>query len=347
MKYSNNKIGFIRTLIVLFVTVFVFFAFSNSYFTTPIYFKIPKGWPKPVYDFKTNPLSEEVFQLGRNLFYDPILSRDNTISCQSCHLQQTGFTHVDHNVSHGIEGKIGSRNSLTLQNLAWSKNFMWDGGVNSLEVQPINPITNPLEMGESLQNVVKKLQTSEKYKVLFTKAFGDEKVNSQRLLKALAQFTVMLTSSNSKYDMVMQNKTIFTTQEQKGYELFKINCASCHKEPLFTNDKFENNGLNFDDFYKDGGRIKITKNPKDSLLFKVPTLRNIEITGPYMHDGRIRNLPMVLFHYTNDIYKTHTLSKQLSKQIILNEDDKNNLIQFLKTLTDENFLKNPRFQFPR
>jgi cytochrome c peroxidase len=285
--------------------------------------------------------------LGRNLFYDPILSRDKTISCASCHLQQTGFTHVDHNVSHGIDGRIGTRNSLALINLAWSKNFMWDGGVNNLEVQPINPITSPLEMDEKFENIIIKLQQSQKYRELFAKAFGDEKVTSQRILKALAQFTVMLKSSDSKYDRVMRKEESFTLQEQKGYELFKINCATCHKEPLFTVDKFENNGLKPDDYFKDGGRIKITNVRKDSLRFKVPTLRNIELTSPYMHDGSIKNLAMVLFHYTNDIYDSPTLSKQLNKKIVLDEKDKDNLLLFLRTLTDETFVKNPRFQFPR
>ena len=141
-------------------------AFSKSQFT-PIYFEVPQGWPKPNYDFKNNPVSEEGFQLGRKLFYDPILSRDNTISCASCHLQATGFTHVDHDLSHGIEGKIGTRNSLALMNLAWSKDFMWDGGVNHLEVQSLNPITSPLEMDETLEHVVQKLQQPQDYPDLF------------------------------------------------------------------------------------------------------------------------------------------------------------------------------------
>lgn len=332
----------------LLIGIVAFFGFSFSdQFTTPLYFEVPQNWPKPQYDFKNNPLTEEGFQLGRNLFYDPILSRDNTISCQSCHLQNTGFTHIDHDVSHGIDGKIGTRNSLVLTNLAWSSSFMWDGGVNNLEVQAINPITNPIEMDEKLENVIAKLQRSEKYKRLFKKAFGDEKVTSQRLLKALAQFTVMLTSSDSKYDKVMRKEAIFTPEEQKGYELFKSNCASCHTEPLFTNNKFENNGLSADDYFKDGGRIKITKDKKDSLRFKVPTLRNIELTAPYMHDGRFKSLQMVLFHYTEDIHNSSTLSKQLKRRIILTENEKGNLIEFLLTLTDRNFIKNPRFQFPR
>lgn len=321
-------------------------SFSNK-LVNPIYLDVPDNWPKPTYDFSKNPLTEEGFLLGRNLFYDPILSRDKTISCASCHSPNNSFTHIDHDVSHGIDGKKGTRNSLALINLAWSKNFMWDGGVNNLEVQPINPITNPLEMDEKLENVVVKLQQSNKYKTLFTKAYGDEKVTSQRILKALAQFTVMLKSSDSKYDKVMRKEITFTDSEQKGYQLFRQNCASCHAEPLFTSDKFENNGLRPDDYFKDGGRIKITKNKKDSLRFKVPTLRNIELTAPYMHDGSIKNLQMVLFHYTDDIYKSPTLSKQLIQKIVLSEVDKDNLYQFLKTLTDENFIKNPKFQFPR
>jgi cytochrome c peroxidase len=326
--------------------IFIGLGFSKQ-FTTPLYLEVPDNWPKPVYDFSKNPLTEEGFQLGRNLFYDPILSRDKTISCASCHSPNNGFTHIDHNISHGIEGKMGTRNSLALVNLAWSRNFMWDGGVNNLEVQPLNPITNPLEMDEKLENVIAKLQQSKKYKALFSKAFGDEKITSQRLLKALAQFTAMLKSSDSKYDKVVRGEASFTQQEQKGYELFKANCASCHTEPLFTSDKFENNGLKPDGFFKDGGRIKITKNNKDSLRFKVPTLRNIELTKPYMHDGSIKSLEMVLFHYTDDIYKSTTLSKQLTKKIVLNEKDKLNMMLFLKTLTDEGFIKNQRFQYPR
>lgn len=335
-----------KYLFLLGVAVMACWAFSSQS-GTPIYLETPQGWPKPRYDFSKNPLTEEGFQLGRHLFYDPVLSRDNTISCASCHLQNTGFTHIDHDVSHGIEGRIGTRNSLALVNLAWSSNFMWDGGVNNLEVQAINPITNPLEMDEKVENAIAKLQQSKKYKSLFLKAFGDEKITSQRLLKALAQFTVMLKSSDSKYDKVMRHEAVFTQQEQKGYQLFKANCASCHTEPLFTNNKFENNGLAPDDYFKDGGRIRISKNMKDSLRFKVPTLRNIELTYPYMHDGRIKNLQMVLFHYTENIYQSPTLSKQLTKKITLNEEDKNNLLQFLMALTDETFIKNPRFQYPK
>ena len=330
---------------ILLVGILVSLAFAIKR-TTPIYFEIPKGWPKPHYDFSKNPLTEEGFQLGRKLFYDPILSRDSTISCSSCHLQATGFTHVDHSLSHGIDGKIGTRNSMTLMNLAWSKSFMWDGGVNHIDVQALNPLTNPVEMDETLEHVVQKLQKSEKYQQLFENAFGDSKITGQRLLKALTQFELLLVSSNSKYDKVLRKEAVFTEQEQKGYHLFKTNCASCHNEPLFTNDKFENNGLAIDTTLNDIGRIKITNKKEDYLRFKVPTLRNIQFTFPYMHDGRFKTLTEVIKHY-NSISNSTFLPKELSKPMNLSDNDRVDLVAFLKTLTDNEFLFNKRFSYPR
>lgn len=313
---------------------------------TPLYLEIPKGWPKPHYDFSKNPLTEEGFQLGRQLFYDPILSRDNTISCASCHLQATGFTHVDHELSHGIDGKIGTRNSMTLMNLAWSKSFMWDGGVNHLDVQPLNPITSPIEMDESLANVVSKLQKSDKYQVLFLAAFGDSNITGQRVLKALSQFELLLISSNSKYDKVMRKEAVFSDQEQNGYQLFKINCASCHNEPLFTSEKFERNGLPLDTTLNDIGRQKITGNSKEYLQFKVPTLRNIQYTFPYMHDGRFKKLTEVIKHY-NSLGNDTNLPKQFQKPMHLSDNERVDLVAFLHTLTDTEFLFDKRFSYPR
>jgi cytochrome c peroxidase len=315
--------------------------------TTPLYFDIPRGFPKPAYDFKKNPLTEEGFQLGRELFYDPILSKDNTISCASCHLQQTGFTHVDHDLSHGIDGKIGTRNSLTLQNLAWNKSFMWDGGVNHLDVQAIAPITSEVEMNETLENVVSKLQKNEKYQNLFEKAFGTQKITGQLMLKAISQFVLMLTTANSKYDKVIRAAEKFTKIEQKGYNLFKANCATCHIEPLLTNTKFENNGLALDTTLNDFGRMEITRNPNDSLKFKVPSLRNIEFTFPYMHDGRFKTLTAVVKHYNSGIQKSKTLSKQLQKPMRLSDNERTEIVAFLKTLTDKDFLFNKRFSYPK
>lgn len=318
----------------------------SDIFTTPLYLEVPKGWPEPKYNFNRNPLTEEEFELGRHLFYDPILSRDNTISCSSCHLQQTGFTHVDHQLSHGIEGKIGTRNSMALINLAWNKDFMWDGGVNNLEVQAINPITSPTEMDEKLENVVAKLQNNPKYRTLFTKAYGDDKVTSQRLLKALAQYTVMLKSSNSKYDKVMRKEENFTQQEQHGYDLFKTNCASCHKEPLFADERFEKNGIALDETLNDLGRIKITGKTEDKMRFKIPTLRNIQFTFPYMHDGRFKTLTEVIKHY-NSLGNDNSLPKELAKPMNLSDNDRVDLVAFLQTLTDKEFLFDKRYGFPR
>lgn len=330
--------------------LFVGIAISVGFYwieATPLYFDIPKGFPKPVYDFKNNPLTEEGFQLGRHLFYDPILSKDNTISCASCHLQQTGFTHVDHELSHGIDGKIGTRNSLTLQNLAWSKTFMWDGGVNHLDVQAIAPITSEVEMNETLENVVAKLKKNEKYQVLFEKAFGTKKITGQLMLKAISQFVIMLTTTNSKYDKVMRKEQKFTEMEQKGYKLFKTNCASCHTEPLFTNNSFENNGLKIDETLNDFGRMKITQNPNDSLKFKVPTLRNVQFTFPYMHDGRFKTLTEVVNHYNFGVQKGKTVAKQLQTPMQFSDNERTEIVAFLKTLTDTEFLFNPSFFYPK
>lgn len=326
--------------------IFGILAFSKSYFT-PIYFDVPKGFPKPVYDFKNNPLTEEGFELGRKLFYDPILSKDNTISCAGCHLQQTGFTHVDHDLSHGIDGKIGTRNSLTIQNLAWSKNFMWDGGVNHLDVQAIAPITSEVEMDETLENVVQKLNSNATYQNLFEKAFGTKKITGQLTLKAISQFVVTLTTANSKYDKVLKKEENFTEMEQKGYKLFQKHCASCHNEPLLASNDFKNNGLAIDLTLNDFGRMKITQNPNDSLKFKVPTLRNIEFTFPYMHDGRFKTLNEVVKHYNSGIQKSKTLAKELQKPINLSDNERVEIISFLKTLTDKEFLFNLKYGFPK
>lgn len=311
-------------------------------------FSYPEYWPKPHYDFSKLTMSEDQFQLGRQLFYDPILSRDNTISCASCHLQATGFTHVDHDLSHGIEGRIGTRNSMTIMNLAWNTSFMWDGGVNHIEIQALAPISSENEMDESLEHVVEKLNNSEKYKTLFYNVHKDSVVTGQRTLLALTQFVVMLTTYNSKYDKYIREEVggEFTEQEKSGLNVFRTHCASCHTEPLFTNNKFINNGLEVDTTLNDFGRMIITQNPQDSLKFKVPTLRNIQFTKPYMHDGRFETLQEVINHYTSDIQDSNTLSETLKSNIELTHKEKVDLLVFLRTLTDQEFLFNKRFAFP-
>ena len=314
-----------------------------------VFFEYPEYWPKPVYNFSKLSMTEEEFQLGRHLFYDPLLSRDETISCASCHLQATGFTHVDHDLSHGIEGRIGTRNSISIMNLAWNTSFMWDGGVNHIEVQSLAPISSENEMDTSLATIVEKLNKSEKYNSLFQNAYQDSLVTGQKILLALTQFVVMLNTYNSKYDKYIRSEIggEFTEQENSGLNVFRNNCASCHKEPLFSSTDFKNNGLNIDSTLNDFGRMMVTKKPQDSLKFKVPTLRNIQFTQPYMHDGRFETLQEVINHYTSDVQHGPTLANELQEQMVLTHKEKVDLLVFLRTLTDQEFLYNKRFSYPR
>ncbi len=305
----------------------------------PIELEYPKNWPKPAYDLSKNPLTKQGVELGRRLFYDPILSRNGMISCSNCHLSFTAFTHVDHALSHGIEDRIGTRNSPALMNLAWSRSFMWDGAINHLDFQALAPIAHPAEMDNSIENVVKRIQAIPAYKTRFLEAFGDSTVTGERLLKAMAQFELTIISANSKYDRMISGQEKFREQEQNGYLLFQKNCASCHSEPLFTNLDFERNGLPLDSTLNDYGRMKITKQPSDSLKFKVPTLRNIEFSYPYMHDGRFKKLRDVVNHYTQ--------TTALVRKIELSPNERVDLLAFLLTLTDKEFLFNPDFSFPR
>jgi cytochrome c peroxidase len=323
------------------LVVFVSFRLADKLFTVPPHF------PKPKYDFSKNPLSENKILLGRALFYDPILSRNNTISCASCHSQYSAFTHTDHDLSHGIEDRIGIRNSPTLMNLAWKSSFMWDGAVHHLDVQSLAPINSPTEMDEKFDNVVSKLQTSTIYPGLFYTAFGDSIITGEYTLKAISQFMLTLVSANSKYDSVMRKQAVFTTQESNGYKLFKKNCSSCHTEPLFTNDAFRNNGLPVDTTLNDLGRFRITKNSRDTLFFNVPTLRNIAYSFPYMHDGRFKNLSQVLNHYTNGIVYNKQISKELQSPLILSSNEKVDIVAFLLTLSDKEFLFNPQYSYPK
>lgn len=304
---------------------------------------IPEGWPTPFYNYSNNPITPDGFVLGRTLFYDPILSSDNTISCGSCHQQFAAFANGGHDLSHGVGGLLGKRNSPALQNLTWNTSFMHDGGILNIEVQPIGPITNPIEMNESLANVVAKLSANSKYKQLFSKAYGDETVTTQRMFKAMAQFMGTMYSYNSKYDKVKQGKESFTASEQNGYDLFVANCASCHKEPLFSDYVFRNNGISINPVLHDSGRAIITQHPDDVYKFKTPSLRNIERTAPYMHDGRFTTLEECLEHYNSGITNIINLDPLLSGGIPLNTQQKNDIISFLNTLTDTQFLSDKRY----
>ncbi len=331
------------------VTLFFIVAIAITAFrySDELLFKVPKNWPKPLYDFSKNPITESKVELGRELFYDALLSRNNTISCASCHSQYTAFTHVDHALSHGIEDKIGRRNSTALMNLAWQDKFMRDGAINHLDVQALAPLSNPVEMDENISHVVKKLQESSIYPALYFKVYGDSVITGEHTLKALSAFMLTLISCNSKYDSVMRKEAVFTAQENNGYALFKKNCNACHAEPLFTNNDFMNNGLPLDTTLNDYGRYGITENVKDVLKFKVPTLRNIEFSYPYMHDGRFKKLSEVIKHYTGGIKQSSTLASELKSPIILTANEKVDLTAFLLSLTDRSFLFNPNYSYPR
>ena len=310
-------------------------------------FTVPKNWPAPAYNFKNNPLNASGIALGRQLFYDPLLSKDNSISCASCHLQFTAFTHVDHALSHGINDSIGTRNAPALMNLAWQSSFMWDGAINHLDVQALAPISHPSEMGETLSNVLDKLRTKQKYRTLFFKAYHDSSITGEQTLKAISQFMLTLVSSNSKYDSVQRQQSHFTAQEKRGYQLFKTFCNTCHTEPLFSTYEFANIGLPVSKTLNDSGRLRITQKANDAFKFKIPSLRNVEFSYPYMHDGRFKKLSEVLNHYTKGIQYQETLAPQLEKPILLSSNEKVDLIAFLLTLTDKHFLFNPRFGYPK
>lgn len=311
-------------------------------------FQKPANFPTPVYHFSTNTVTKDGFELGRKLFYDPILSANNTISCGSCHIQTSAFTHHGHTVSHGIFDRQGTRNSPPIMNLAWNTSFMWDGGIVDLDLQSVAPITNHLEMDETMPNVLNKLRSSTQYHGLFKKAYGSEEITTVTFLKALSQFMAMCVSSNSKYDSVMRNEPgkFFTQEEQEGRQLVLQKCGACHTEPLFTDYSFRNNGL-VPSMVNDEGRYLVTQIDSDKYKFKVPSLRNLSYTAPYMHDGRLLTLEAVLDHYSSQVQNTPNLDPLLNQSgtpgIPLTTSEKTKMIAFLKTLNDKSFLFDKRF----
>jgi cytochrome c peroxidase len=302
---------------------------------------VPAGWPAPRYAFAGNPVTPAGFALGRRLFYDPILSRDGSVACGSCHQQFAAFAHLDHRVSHGIGGANGRRNAPGLFNLAWQPELMWDGSANHLETQPAAPISNPLEMGSSLAQAVDKLRRDARYPALFAAAFGSPGVDSQRLLRALAQFTGTLVSADSRYDRHQRGELAFTAQEQAGLELFRQRCAACHREPLFSDFSYRNNGL--DAAPADAGRAAVSGRAEDQGRFRVPSLRNVALTPPYMHDGRYDSLEQVLDHYGGGIARSPTLDPLLVDSAPFSAGQRAALLAFLDTLSDEHFTHDPRF----
>jgi len=338
-------------LILLVIIVFVLksFTMQNPYFSISekdVEFVSPKNFPKPVYNFKKNKITAQGFLLGRKLFYDPMLAKDNFTSCASCHQRFAAFAHIDHALAHGVRGQIGKRNVPALQNLVWKNEFMLDGGINNLDLQPIAPITSPIEMDETLENVIQKLRNDTVYPQMFKKAFGDTAITSERMMKSISQFLALMVTNDSRYDKYLNGKEKFTDKEENGLKLFRTHCVSCHKEPMFTDYTYRNIGLKPDVALNDSGRAIITRNPKDYMKFQVPGLRNIEMTFPYMHDGRFNSLEEVMDHYSNGKFFTNNVDPEIKMMTGFTTEEKLEIIMFLRTLTDKTFLYDRRFIDP-
>ena len=301
-----------------------------TYKPTPVKFLSPKGWPAPAYNFKGNPLTKEGIALGKKLFYDPVLSSDNSVSCATCHEPSAAFATYDHPLSHGVNN-LTTRNAPSLFNVAWQKEFMYDGRANSLETQALLPMHSSDEMDTNIPDLLKQLNTSPSYKKMFTAAFGPSKITLDQITRALSQFQLTLVSANSKYDQVMRGEASFMLPEKLGYEIFEKKCVSCHTPPLFSNYNYENTAITRDPHLKDNGRARFTGNSADSLKFKVPSLRNVALSFPYGHDGRFYSVLDVLMHY------------RTSGQIPLSNFEIGQLTAFLNTLTDSSTLSNPAF----
>lgn len=315
---------------------------------TPYNLEIPQGLP-PMIMPKDNPLTEEGVALGKMLFFDPILSGNNTQSCASCHKQQFAFVDSANQFSIGIDKLQGERNAMPLVNLGYQKQFFWDGGASNLESQVIGPIQNPLEMHENLNNMLDKLNTHATYPTLFKKVFGGEKIGTAMVMKAIAQFERTLISGNSQYDKIKRGQGVFTAQEQRGLNLYtdmgKGDCAHCHViGSTFSDFEYRNTGL--DSLPIDKGRGRITLQTTDDGKFKTPSLRNIALTAPYMHDGRFRTLEECIEHYNTGFKYTENLDPNMVniKKARLSKQDIQDIIAFLNTLTDTEFINNPKFK---
>lgn len=299
-----------------------------------------------------NPLTNEGIALGRMLFYEKMLSDNMTISCASCHKQENAFDDP-RPFSEGTNGKFGDRNAMAIVNAGWDAHFFWDGRRSSLEDQAHDPVTNPIEMANSWPEVVRRLQNSSKYPDLFFKAFGTTTIDSNMVTKAIAQFERTLISFNSRFDKYYYqgDSSALTTQEKKGLLLFtgKAMCNNCHLvNTLFTDRDIRNNGMDEDP--KDGGRMKFTGKATDRGRFKVPTLRNIAVTAPYMHDSRFSTLDDVVNFYSSQVKQNSPNIDEhmpdFGSGINLSVQEKADLVAFLRSLTDQEFLTNPAFGKP-
>jgi cytochrome c peroxidase len=328
----------------------------------------PTPYTLKIGDFPTpdlpgdNKLTVAGVQLGRMLFYEKMLSKDGSQACADCHKQEDAFSDI-RRFSIGVEGLPGKRQAMPVMNLAWHQNgLFWDGRAPKVRDQALKPIQDPLEMNETLPNVVAKLSADKKYTDQFIRAFDDATVTPERIGLALEQFMLTMVSKDSKYDRYVRGQTTFTDAEKRGADLFfnefdpfgsekGAECFHCHAGHNFTNDEFMNNGLDTDVGMTDEGRQKVTNDADDHGRFKVPSLRNIALTPPYMHDGRFATLEEVIEHYDHGVQPSATVDILLQYNLQpgglkMTAQDKADLIAFLHTLTDETFLIDPAFQSP-
>jgi len=326
---------------------------------------VPAGFPTPVIP-ADNPLTNEGVALGRRLFYEKALSSTGTMSCGSCHQQSKAFTD-GRALAVGVDGVANPRGTMSLANVLWSTQLTWDGAFTTLETQAQKPLENPIELHQLLAASVAKLQATSLYPPLFLAAFGTKTITPDLTLKALAQFERTLISGASRYDTYVATRSGFTVDEVKGLQLYTTHiapgvvrgaeCFHCHTQPLMSSNyegKFFNNGLDLT--FADAGRGALTKLAVDQGKFIAPTLRNITLTAPYMHDGRFKTLEEVLDHYSDHVQMA---SPNLDNNLILGINDapfgthmdltateKKQVLAFLKTLTDSTFITDKRFADP-
>lgn len=317
---------------------------------------IPGNFPAPP-DMTDNPLTAKGVALGRILFYDKRLSGNNQLSCASCHRQGIAFTDAVALNNIGVSGKQLTRSAPALMNLAWMNNgLFWDGGSTNLESQAFGPLTSEDEMHQNLAELVYELNQVPAYIQLFRDAFQDE-IKVAYIARALAQFQRTLISGYSRYDRYTRKEPggYLDQEELYGLKLVNTHCRSCHTGELFTDNAYHNNGLDsdFTNDILDGiyqGRFRVTYNTEDLGKFKTPTLRNVVLTAPYMHDGRISDLKGVLRHYSHGIKASPTIDSTLlkagTKGLALSEEEQAAIISFLKTLTDSSFINNKNHGVP-
>lgn len=302
---------------------------------------IPVGFPALNSSVNTNRPTKYGVELGEKLFHERKLSANNTISCASCHNRSHAFADA-HSQAIGIYGRKGLRNTPPLQNMAFMKFYNWDGNILQLEKQPLVPIITHEEMDSSILEAIGKISEEPVYRDLFRKAFGDEAMTPERIYKSIAQFAYTLISANSKYDKVKRNEgETFTESEARGYRLFQQKCASCHSTELFTDQSFRNVGFPVNPDPNEAGRARVTGDLADYLSFRVPSLRNAEYTAPYGSFGQFPTLMAVLDYFDKGVPEAGNLDpalKENGNRIALTEQEKQDIVAFIKTLSDHSFV---------